>query len=415
MHLCGIFSACHLLRSPKHDLAWICIPSLPNAPLISQDLHPQEKPSDSRQRIQSLDSLRFLAACAVFFSHAQPVSGEGWMDDLAHFSLVNAKSAVAFFFVLSGLVLHLSLRRTPLTPGSYGRFLVRRCFRIYPVYYVSLLLGFLVLQLNLSGIAVLNFDETALQVLSHPPVSSEQWAHHLLLVSPGLDIDAVNPPIWTLAAEMRVAFILPFISWLFARLSLRSGLVFLAAAFGLAPWIGQHSIASFSIVPLFMLGVWAGEHRATFLSMKASTSWLVLAAGAALYLLAPSMRHWVDGRGLSHFNIAALGSVLIILAIEQIAPLKKALLALVPPKLSDLSYSIYTLNFPLVLGLSYLFWKGMLPFDWFVPVSFVVLITLSLFTYRCVEAPMIRLGRRLTRKTQTSPCDVTSDATRACP
>lgn len=106
--------------------------------------------------ITSLESVRGIAAMMVLLAHAcsfleatlqfRTLWQMETTDELARrlvFTLANGAAAVSTFFVLSGFVLALSLKRD----GRPGAFLVRRIFRIYPALAVNVVLLALTLWL----------------------------------------------------------------------------------------------------------------------------------------------------------------------------------------------------------------------------------------------------------------------------
>src|SRR5258708_7863764 len=90
-----------------------------------------------------LESLRGVAALMVAGYHSFDVlEFHGWQHSA--FTgiriLFNGNAAVILFFVLSGLVLGLSLERSKEPFGvSYGLFCVRRILRICPAHWIALL------------------------------------------------------------------------------------------------------------------------------------------------------------------------------------------------------------------------------------------------------------------------------------
>ena len=109
----------------------------------------------SGKQIESLTVLRGVAAATVLLSHclrlgeasyfgetATRPPGLEWLD-LGFFGVV-------LFFVLSGFTIQLNYGSTALAPAPIGRFLLRRFFRIYPAYLVSLL-AYLALDAALAG------------------------------------------------------------------------------------------------------------------------------------------------------------------------------------------------------------------------------------------------------------------------
>lgn len=129
---------------------------------------------------KGLDSLRFFAALAVFFTHVELIKkftgfGSHWIDPeeritkFTVFQSVMSKEidplspliayssalGVVFFFVLSGfLITYLLLKEKESNKTiQIGKFYLRRAFRIWPLYYLIFILGFFVLP-NLELFAV---------------------------------------------------------------------------------------------------------------------------------------------------------------------------------------------------------------------------------------------------------------------
>lgn len=155
-------------------------------------------------RNHSLDSLRFLAALCVAMAHcltafsAQPFHAQTLaMMDFSNTEGVfarlvqlvfNAHSAVIIFFVLSGFVLTLSLRR--LASVNYGveffTFVIRRAYRIFPALICSLLiLGYIV---------------------SYP---SDKLVQNMLLMD-----TSINSVAWTLKVELAGCLVVFSAFWL---------------------------------------------------------------------------------------------------------------------------------------------------------------------------------------------------------
>lgn len=84
---------------------------------------------DNAQRATSLDGLRGIAACAVLAYHCGLAMG----GDPLHYGLLG----VDLFFVISGHVIYLTLARR----GNLWRFAIGRVARLFPAYWVSVLLG----------------------------------------------------------------------------------------------------------------------------------------------------------------------------------------------------------------------------------------------------------------------------------
>jgi len=125
-----------------------------------------------KEYFKGLDSLRFFAALAVFFTHVELIKkftgfGTHWIDPeeritkFTVFQSVMSKEidplspliayssalGVVFFFVLSGFLITYLLLKERKTNNSIaiGKFYLRRAFRIWPLYYLIFILGFFVL------------------------------------------------------------------------------------------------------------------------------------------------------------------------------------------------------------------------------------------------------------------------------
>lgn len=105
-----------------------------------------------------LNSLRFFAALAVVITHIELLKGILGFKDYWHSPIIFNLGGlgVCFFFVLSGFLITYLLLKEKAEFGDVHvkAFYVRRILRIWPLYYLILILGFFVLprfeQINLS-------------------------------------------------------------------------------------------------------------------------------------------------------------------------------------------------------------------------------------------------------------------------
>jgi peptidoglycan/LPS O-acetylase OafA/YrhL len=94
----------------------------------------------SVKRLPQLDSVRGLAVLVVLLHNTDkhqytgPLARNGWMG-------------VDLFFVLSGFLITGILLDTKNTKGYFRKFYIRRCLRIWPLYYCALLFMFVVVPL----------------------------------------------------------------------------------------------------------------------------------------------------------------------------------------------------------------------------------------------------------------------------
>ncbi len=171
-------------------------------------------PKTDPSRLPRLDSVRGIAALMVAAFHTLPLSPAGsWR---AHFDfLIDGKTAVAIFFVLSGLVLGMSLHReNGLTLKGYWAFLVRRFFRLYPAYAITtvpylLFLLFLRARVERGEFIGSGDFNGRFQIFSAVFPSHWQLLENFVFASQYL-----NGVTWTLKVEAQAAFLLPFLHWL---------------------------------------------------------------------------------------------------------------------------------------------------------------------------------------------------------
>jgi len=125
-----------------------------------------------KEYFKGLDSLRFFAALAVFFTHVELIKkftgfGSHWIDPeeritkftvfqsvlskeidpLSPLIAYSSALGVVFFFVLSGFLITYLLLKEKESHNTVhiGKFYLRRAFRIWPLYYLIFILGFFVL------------------------------------------------------------------------------------------------------------------------------------------------------------------------------------------------------------------------------------------------------------------------------
>lgn len=360
---------------------------------MSQTAAPPKKSS----RLRAYDTLRFLAATEVFVVHAHCMTG--WLDHLPVFltGLLDAKAAVAFFFVLSGFVLHLSWKGEWPGVRSWLAFVTKRCFRIYPVYYVSLALAALVLLgLPLWGCPMFHDDASGLLILQSDRHDVRQWILHALLIVPGLNHQFLNQPIWTLVAEMQISLLFPWLSWLMRRATGIRGIVVVGLMFVFGPWIASRTFGTLELIPIFAVGALLAERRAAIVRVlhpKAGAALLIV--GCVLYA-GPGCFHGVPV--VVRIYIASVAAALILTSVLML-PRFRTLLEWRPLAVGgDLSYGLYALHYPVLMAAAYATWKLHLPLWLFVVVSFTACLALALLLYRWLEVPCISYARGLASK-----------------
>lgn len=187
-------------------------------------LQPPPAPVAPPARDLALEALRGLCALAVLYAHVfmpKPVldpqfspSPRFWWFDLG-------SAAVLLFFVMSGYVIGLTVRR-PLTGPDLRAYLQRRALRIVPVAYAAILLSWFLRHWLDGRIVAAHF--LFLQNMSPYPVTGWQI--------PPL---SNNPALWTLNYEVLYYLLFIPVWWLGPPLSL---IVVLLTALTFGPALG---------------------------------------------------------------------------------------------------------------------------------------------------------------------------------
>lgn len=145
-----------------------------------------------------LNALRFFAAYLVVIHHAEQIRLKNEIFNLKDLSLFNNGGvAVSFFFVLSGfLISYLLLKELKQTNKiSIKKFYIRRILRIWPLYFLLVLIGTLIIPYFLGIInhpyqMPYNFREVILYYIFFSPfMVNILFGHHLL------------EPLWSIGVE----------------------------------------------------------------------------------------------------------------------------------------------------------------------------------------------------------------------
>jgi peptidoglycan/LPS O-acetylase OafA/YrhL len=334
-----------------------------------------------------LEALRGLAALMVVGHHTFP--NHTW----THIPF-NGSAAVSLFFVLSGYVLGLSLRRgTGTVLQQYGLFLWRRVFRIYPAYFATTLACWIYWQwypFEGGGGRHLWFFET-LQL------------GHLQQIKNFLFLDqSINPVTWSLKVEMAGSIVLPCLHFL-SRKMRWPGWIMLFAAMVLLSFV-PGSGASRQRLYMFYLGylIVDIERLPKFADHVYA---MITCLSGCLFLAANFVG---DSVGLRfELFVEAISAAGIVLGIQAGGGSLGGILNRPWTRFAGrVSYSVFLCH-QLILdvvvslfhrfafanhpstGLAYLYlWLGLL-----VSLPFVLLVAAAL--YRWVEAPFMKLGKRL--------------------
>lgn len=164
--------------------------------------------ASSGNRLDLVDALRGIAALAVVWFHCNtdhpPVSPAHWATLLQRTSSVGW-TGVEVFFVISGFILPYSMQRQRYRWRHGGAFLLKRFVRLYPPFFVSLILA---VVLQVVG------AHWGSRGASSVPLRS--FAGHLIFNPTAFGYDWLNPVYWTLRIEFEfylyIALIFPLLN-----------------------------------------------------------------------------------------------------------------------------------------------------------------------------------------------------------
>lgn len=367
-------------------------------------------------RIDSLDSLRGLAAMTVMFHHyllvypsiypyGQPNIPQ--VSTLLQFTPLHllwaGYEAVLLFFVLSGFVLSLPYWKH--NRFDYGPFILRRWARVWIPYIIAVSLAALV-ALPLARLAVPGLSVWFGWGWEHPSIDA--YLNHVLLIG-NLDSNSYGtqflPVVWSLRYEMIASLAFPVLLFITRTIAwpwvLLLG-VALNAVSQLYPASG--SFRPLQYILMFLVGILLARHKdhliARFTAFPRTASVPLLALALVLYLCTwfgwHQDRHRIEVVLLDS-GITAGAALAIIIALGSRTA--NRLLSWRPIAwLGKVSYSIYLMHTLVLLTVVHLLGRS-LPI-WPLLLACVPLTLLvSWGFYAWVEVPAIRLGRRLSSRT----------------
>lgn len=363
------------------------------------------KPATANHRFIQLDSLRGLAALAVFATHA--ISGVISVPllvkiDRTPFSIfVNGNAAVMFFFVLSGFVLSLAFIDGQ-KPISLMAFYTKRIFRIYPAFIATVIFAVLLKQLvfqpHINADAGIWFKQYWLWELDAGHL--KQILQTLSVISPNINYKLLNPPMWSLAVEMTMAFVIPFFIWLVSRCNAVVNICFFVLlcylSYGFKTYLNFHA-------GIFYLGVILAKYRQVIITeigkRSVSVKILLLLAGLLIY---NSGMWFLNLRETSYYVVfvyclPAIGSAVIIISVLTANRLSVFFEQRVFVFFGAITYSFYLMHFPLLFTLSSLMINH---FSLYLAVVLALLtnVGISYLMMRFIEQPFQAMASGLVKK-----------------
>ena len=323
----------------------------------------------SRRRNESIDSLRGLAALSVFFHHS--------LGDVFFPYLDLGRVGVLLFFVISGYCIFLSvdsLGERPLVP-----FLIRRVFRLYPVYWISMVL-------------VLAFDD--------PGVRWDAILANLTMVQKAFGYADLVGVYWTLFVEVLFYGVIVL---LIAVGAIRSRAVLLGVFLGIltvlliggaSRWFGMslpYGYAGF--LATFLLGGLIYRSDANSGGRDRFPWWaLVLVQIVAVIFVGVSV--FKDGAVGMETAFSYPANYVVAIGFFCLVTRRNCLRVKILGYFGAISYSVYLFHTILIHWFDAVF---EVPTAVRLALLFVVVVAFSASMYHAVELPFIAIGKRLSR------------------
>ncbi len=359
-----------------------------NSPLAALKAYVTPVESTS-PKMNNFNIIRFFAAFMVIYGHMSSIMG------VAAFPLLNQRVStigVKIFFIISGYL----ITKSYLSDTHFGRYMIRRSFRIFPALIVLVLLTVFVLG-----------PVTTSLPLGEYFASGATWRYlkNLILspvyALPGVFTDcaypnAVNGSLWTLPIEFSMYLILPLLVILFKKLgSIKWGMAVcavVALVFSLlyntvfASWrlvlYGTNLPDALPLLPYFFVG--------SFFSFPETKKYLNFQLSVVLIILAAFVSGGVVITELAVFF--ALPYFILSFALTEKPAFSKWF------EKSDFSYGLYLYGFPIQQLLwSYLFKTGIAPLPMAL-IAFASTLLLAIPSWYLIEKPSQKLAQRLLAK-----------------
>lgn len=351
----------------------------------------------SEARHNNINFIRFLAAASVIFGHMGYFIGSPipmfWGNDVSGI-------AVRVFFVLSGYLIFTSFERDP----NIFRYLLRRCFRIFPALIVVVLFCALVLGAIVTSLPLRDYyadPGTFAYIINNITL-------HIQYFLPGVFEDnpypgSVNGSLWTLPIEFSMYIVLMFMLLLLKRVSNKTyPIVGIALAASLLHGVFFIEIVqieptsrlfwvrnAFTLIPYFFWGAAYASSKKAMSKLNLQVAFLILIAATPLTDFLPSY-----GDELVQMVFLPYITLAISFAVPSVFGRVFAR--------NDYSYGLYVWAFPiqqtLVHYLGPTAFGGILGYSL---VCFVIAMPFAMASWFLVERPANNLGRKIIKKLQS--------------
>ena len=351
------------------------------------------KPTPENAKIHALHGLRGVMAWWVVLGHVSLTFG--WQIPLIDRNAL----AVEVFVLLSGFVIAMLIDRKV---EPYGKYIVRRAFRVFPLYLVILFISAALLPVQIGAWNSLQGSPLNLNRLTLALDGWEYLGGHMLAHVPllqGLIPTAISSQApytivgqaWSVSLEWQFYLVAPYLVWALAKLP-RTPLALSAIALllGLSHWFAGAflgaKIIHFAIGMVTYKIIRRGEIQFWMSGLSLLVAAAVVKNGAMQFI---PLGVWLSvvwsasrpSHSCGHLIARWLGS----------APLFR---------MGEISYSVYLVHMIPLYTLIYLLRASSLPTEIMQAIVLLgtvgITLALAVITFRYVEKPGIALGARLT-------------------
>ncbi|WP_157691522.1 acyltransferase family protein [Noviherbaspirillum autotrophicum] len=379
----------------------------------------------SRAHIDRIDALRGIAALMVAIYHALGVisipgleeaiwdrdlpQGDTLSESIARLLMVlsNGSAAVSLFFVMSGLVLGLSIDKWQ---GNSLRnsvsFIIQRLFRIGPALWATALSIGLMLTVYRAQHEPLATDW--FNRFYNLPVTLGLLVKNLTLTTAGSSADGwLNPVTWSLQVEMGVSLLFPLLYMMNRCVSMRWHLPVLAILLAIPAVLKPGPISFLNFLFMFYLGLMLPAWGAKLAFVVRSSKVYALAVFLTAVIIMLVAKGIAPRPGV--MMVMEAGGAFMLLAAVLHGKDNTVFRLLDAPIIrfyGRISYSFYLIDFPVLYIISVMT-MHLLPSEalmahallvnvMLAAAGIVISTGLAAVCYQWVELPGIKLGRRLT-------------------
>ncbi|TXI21826.1 MAG: acyltransferase [Roseateles sp.] len=344
--------------------------------------------------LQSLETLRIVAALLVVCAHvpAYDIPVIGWWLGA---NLFLGSIGVDLFFVISGVVIGLSTVRALSSPSAQrplAQFLIARAFRIFPLYWI--MTAATILLLWRKGLPLPSVPELLHSLTLIPRLDQMQYADPIVHIGWTLQFEVFFYALCALAIAFRAKWLPMVVAVLLAGASLivdqyyfNPILLEFAGGYALALHLARQSHLSPRLSPvpallmivgavaLFLLGATGRDGGYPAELDLGHAPRMVIAFGDVL------LPRWIA------WGLPAWAVVAVALRLESSFNWRLAFLG-------KYTYSVYLCH-TFAISLALVLPRRAGAEAWMLVLLPVCLLVIASFTYRVIEHPMIRVGKRL--------------------